>query len=60
MEGEITMSDWGELTREMERVLRLRSFPVAYKRLENAKELDNIRKVRRLERFFTFASCLGW
>lgn len=59
MEGEITMSDWGELTREMERVLRLRSFPVAYKRLENAKELDNIRKVRRLDRFFTFCQLPG-
>jgi uncharacterized protein (DUF169 family) len=48
------MTDWGELTREMERLLRLRSYPVAYKRLENAKDLENIRKVRRLDRFFVF------
>ncbi len=53
------MSDWGEMTREMERVLRLHSFPVAYKKLEKVKDLDNIRKVRRLDRFFTFCQLPG-
>jgi len=48
------MTDWGKLTREMERLLRLRSYQVAYKRLENAKDLENIRKVRRLDRFLVF------
>lgn len=32
------MTDWGEMVREMERLLRLRTFPVAYKRLEKAEE----------------------
>jgi len=53
------MSDWGELTKEMERVLRLRNFPVAYKRLENVEDLENIRKVRRLDRFMTVCQLQG-
>jgi uncharacterized protein (DUF169 family) len=48
------MTDWKELTREMERVLKLRSFPVAYKKLDEVKDLENIPKVRRLNRFFVF------
>ena len=48
------MSNWGELTRELERTLRLRTFPVAYKRLETAEDLAHIPKVRRMDRFFTF------
>jgi len=48
------MTDWKELAQEMERMLRLRTFPVAYKKLENAKDLVNIPKVRHLNRFFTF------
>ena len=48
------MTDWGEFTLEMERLLKLRSYPISYKRLDNAKDLENIRKVRRLDRFFTF------
>jgi len=48
------MSNWAELAQEMERLLRLRTFPVAYKRLGTAEELEKIPKVRRLDRFFTF------
>ena len=40
------MTDWAELTREMERLLRLRTYPVAYKRLEKTDELEKIPRVR--------------
>ena len=48
------VTDWAELTREMERLLRLRTYPVAYKRLEKVEELEKIPRVRRFERGFTF------
>ena len=48
------MTDWAELTREMERLLRLSTYPVAYKRLEKAEELEKIPKVRQFDRNFTF------
>jgi uncharacterized protein (DUF169 family) len=48
------MTDWGKFTGEMERMLKLRSYPIAYKKLEDAKDLKNIRKVRRLDRYFLF------
>ena len=48
------MADWTELTREMERLLHLRTYPVAYKRLEKVEELEKIPKVRRFDRHFTF------
>jgi hypothetical protein len=36
------MTDWGKFTGEMERMLKLRSYPIAYKKLEDAKDLKNI------------------
>ncbi|MDO8490778.1 MAG: DUF169 domain-containing protein [Dehalococcoidia bacterium] len=48
------MTDWKELAGQLESRLRLRTFPVAYRRLEKAADLDGIPKVRRLDRFFTF------
>lgn len=48
------MTDWAELTRELERLLRLRTYPIAYKRLEKAEELDKIPRVRRFKRGFSF------
>ena len=51
---ETKMTDWAELTREMERLLHLRTYPVAYKRLEKVEELEKIPKVRRFDRNFTF------
>jgi len=48
------MTDWNVVTREMEMLLRLRSYPVAYKRLEDEAELDVIPKVRRLDRVMLF------
>ncbi|MEE8397967.1 MAG: DUF169 domain-containing protein [Desulfobacterales bacterium] len=53
------MTNWKELTAELEQVLKLRSYPVAYKRLEDAGELDSIRKVRRMDRFFLFCQLPG-
>ena len=49
-EGESTMensSGWEPLIRKMERLLRLRSFPVAFKLLEKTEELDSIPFMRR-------------
>ncbi len=51
---ETKIIDWAELTRELERSLRLRTYPIAYKRLERLDELDKIPTVVRLDRGFTF------
>ena len=48
------MADWTELSNEMERSLRLRTYPVAYRRLEKLAELDGIPEVIRINRAFTF------
>ena len=48
------MTDWAELTREVERLLHLRTYPIAYKRLEKLEELEKIPRVRRFERGFSF------
>jgi len=39
--------DWEKLIRRMELLLRLKSFPVAFKMLENKADLDNIPFLRR-------------
>lgn len=46
------MTDWAELTSEMEQLLHLRTYPVAYKKLEKAEELEKIPRVRRFDRSF--------
>ena len=46
--------DWARLTEQMERLLRLKTSPVAYKRLEKEKELDKIPNVMRLDRKASF------
>jgi uncharacterized protein (DUF169 family) len=50
VEEEAQVIDWAGLTREMERLLRLTTSPVAYKRLEKVGELDKIPGVTRLNR----------
>ena len=50
----MTMTDWADLTREVERLLRLKTYPVAYKKLEKAEQLQEIPRVRRLDRNLTF------
>jgi uncharacterized protein (DUF169 family) len=47
-------TDWAKLTEQMERLLRLKTSPVAYKRLEKVKELDKIPGVIRLDRKASF------
>ncbi len=42
------MPDWTQLTKRLEALLRLRTFPVAFKLLEDATELDSNKWVRRL------------
>jgi uncharacterized protein (DUF169 family) len=46
--------DWAGLTQEMESLLRLRTRPVAYKRLEKEEELEKIPGVMRLNRHASF------
>jgi len=46
--------DWAGLTQGMERLLRLKTSPVAYKRLEKVEELDKIPEVVRLDRRASF------
>ncbi|MEE8413208.1 MAG: DUF169 domain-containing protein [Dehalococcoidales bacterium] len=48
------MTDWPGLTREIERLLRLQTYPIAYKRLDDIAELEKIPNVRRLDRTATF------
>ncbi|MCJ7655699.1 MAG: DUF169 domain-containing protein [Dehalococcoidia bacterium] len=38
----VPVVDWTRLTQEMEHLLRLRTSPVAYKRLEKVEELEKI------------------
>lgn len=40
-------ADWEKLVRRMERLMRLKSFPVAFKMLEKKEELDRIPFMRR-------------
>src|SRR4030042_730558 len=51
---EAKVIDWAGLTLEMERLLRLKTSPVAYKRLEKKEELEKIPGVMRLNRKASF------
>ena len=46
--------DWAGLSEGMERLLRLKAGPVAYKRLEKLAELDEIPELMRLDRRASF------
>jgi uncharacterized protein (DUF169 family) len=48
------MTDWLGITRKMESLLRLRTSPIAYKRLEKLEEMESIPRVRHFHRVFTF------
>jgi uncharacterized protein (DUF169 family) len=48
------MHDWAELGAELENKLRLKTKIIAYRRLEGADELEAIKNVIRIDRFFTF------
>ena len=44
-----TSRDWEKPIRRLEQLMRLKSFPVAFKMLENKEDLDKIPFMRRLE-----------
>jgi uncharacterized protein (DUF169 family) len=48
------MTDWAEFSSELERLLRLITRPIAYKRFEKAAELERIPKLRKFDRVFNF------
>ncbi len=50
--------DWEKLIRRMERLMRLKSFPVAFKMLKKKEELDQIPFVRRTERKMTLCQLI--
>jgi uncharacterized protein (DUF169 family) len=52
-------TDWGAVVQEMARLIKLKTHPVAYKRLDNADDLGKIPKVRRIDRFFTFCQLVA-
>lgn len=47
------MSTWSDFASILETSLRLRTHPVAYKRLEKAEELDRIAGITQMNRYFT-------
>ena len=51
---EASVIDWAGLTQKMECLLRLKTSPVAYKRLEKMEELEKIPEVMRLNRKASF------
>lgn len=51
---EATVVDWAKLSQKMECLLRLKTTPVAYKRLEKVKELEKIPDVIQLNRKASF------
>jgi len=48
------MATWAEVGNDFKSSLRLRTEPIAFRRLEKAEELDKIRNVVRINRGFTF------
>lgn len=52
------MGQWKELTRRFEALLRLKTFPVAIKLLENVEEMESNRWVRRLDRKVTLCQLI--
>ncbi len=53
-----TKEDWEKIVRRMEQLLRLKSFPVAFKLLEDEKELDKIPYMRRLDHKVTLCQLI--
>lgn len=50
--------DWEKLIRRMELLMRLKSFPVAFKMLENKEQLDQIPFMRRTQRKTTLCQLI--
>lgn len=54
-----TRIDWEGKIRRLERLLRLKSFPVAFRLLKDSKELDDIPFMRRLKKRLTVCQMLN-
>ncbi|HIE07476.1 MAG TPA: dephospho-CoA kinase [Desulfarculaceae bacterium] len=54
-----TQPDWEKIVRRLERLLRLRSFPVAFKMLEKKTELENIPFLRRPQSKMTMCQMIN-
>ena len=50
--------DWEKIVRRMEQLLRLKSFPVAFKMLENKEDLSAIPFIRRLDKKVTLCQLI--
>jgi len=48
------MAAWGEMSREFKNLLRLKTEPVAFRRLPKVQELEKIPNVTRVKRGFTY------
>mgnify|MGYP001185091112 FL=1 len=48
------MFNWAKISEELKSLLRLKTEPVAFRRLEKAEELNSIKNVKRLQRGFTY------
>ena len=48
------MGDWSEKSQQLKEILRLRTEPIAFKKLDSQRELDDIPNVTRLGRGCTF------
>ncbi|MBI4302021.1 MAG: DUF169 domain-containing protein [Chloroflexi bacterium] len=57
---------WADLARNLETFLRLRTFPLAWRRLEREEDLEKIRRVRRYQHRYTWCQAVtvartaGW
>jgi uncharacterized protein (DUF169 family) len=49
-----TMTNWTDLAQQLEKYLRLETYPVAYRKLAKVADLEKITGVRRFDRRFTF------
>ena len=60
------MPNWGELSQDLDRYLRLATRPIAYKKFDKVEDLDSIPKLQRLDRVYMFcqlpslARRMGW
>ncbi len=54
-----TKTDWEKIIRRFERLLRLKSFPVAFKMLEKKEELENIPFLRRPQSKLTMCQMIN-
>ena len=48
------MAGWAEYASELERLLRLTTRPIAYKKFEKAADLEKVPKLRKFDRIFNF------